>query len=247
MLVYRTAVNYKLENKKFKVKGEKRSFCDFCGRSLKWYENIPIFSWLLQKGKTRCCHKKLPVFYPVVELVMGVLFLILNSKYNLFSDFFVSFGLLNSLRLIFGILIMVLLVFSTVFDLKYMVLPDFSTVILIIIAFLGVVFDESNIIPYLLSALIASGFLLILNIFTKGNGMGMGDVKLAVFMGLFLGYPKIIVAFYVAFIVGAIFGLILMIFKKANKKSQIPFGPFMVLGIFVAWWWGEKIVELIRL
>ena len=75
----------------------------------------------------------------------------------------------------------------------------------------------------------------------------MGDVKLAIFMGLFLGYPKTIVAFYVAFIVGAIFGLILMIFKKANKKSQVPFGPFMIFGFFVAWWWGEKIVELIGL
>jgi len=77
--------------------------------------------------------------------------------------------------------------------------------------------------------------------------MGMGDVKLAIFMGLFLGYPKIILAFYVAFIVGAIVGLILMIFKKAKKKSQISFGPFLILGILVAWWWGEKIVELIGL
>jgi len=93
----------------------------------------------------------------------------------------------------------------------------------------------------------ASGFLLILNLITKGNGMGMGDVKLALFMGLFLGYPKIIIAFYVAFIVGAIFGLILMFFKKATKKSQVPFGPFMILGILVAWWWGEKVIELIRL
>lgn len=247
MLVYRTAVNYKLENKKFKVNGEKRSFCDYCGKQLNWFENIPILSWLVLKGKTKCCHKKLPLSYPVVELLMGLLFLFLNFKYNLFSDFFISFGLLNSFKLIFGVTLVVLLIFSTVFDLKYMILPDFSTVVLIIIAFLGVVFDEKNIIPYLLSALGASVFLLILNLITKGNGMGLGDVKLAIFMGLFLGYPKIIIAFYVAFIVGAIFGLVLMIFKKVNRKSQVPFGPFLILGIFTAWWWGEKIVELIGL
>jgi len=70
---------------------------------------------------------------------------------------------------------------------------------------------------------------------------------LAIFMGLLLGYPKTILAFYVAFIVGAIFGLILMVFKKANKKSQVPFGPFLILGTFVTWWFGEKIVEWIRL
>ena len=249
MLVYRTAVDYKLENPPSPRlrKGEKRSFCDYCGRQLEWFENVPILSWLIQKGKTRCCGKKLPISYPIVELLMGILFLALNFKYNIFSNFLISFGLLNSLKLFFGVLMVVLLVFSAVFDLKYMILPDFSTIILIALSFFGVMFDEANIVPYLLSALAASGFLLILNFFTKGRGMGMGDVKLAIFMGLFLGYPKTIVAFYVAFIVGAIFGLILMIFKKANKKSQVPFGPFMIFGFFVAWWWGEKIVELIGL
>jgi prepilin signal peptidase PulO-like enzyme (type II secretory pathway) len=126
-----------------------------------------------------------------------------------------------------------------------MILPDFSTVILIIIAFSGVMFDESNVIPYLLSALVASGFLLILNLITKGKGMGMGDVKLAIFMGLFLGPQKTTVAFYVAFIVGAIYGLILMALKKAKKKSQIPFGPFLILGIFGAWWWGDIIIKFL--
>ena len=240
MLVYRTAVDYKLEKKKFKVKGEKRSFCDYCGRQLEWSENVPILSWLIQKGKTRCCGKKLPVSYPIVELLMGILFLIYEMMMTPRSG-----G--ASVLFIFGLLIIVFLVFSAVFDLKYMILPDFSTIILIVLSFLGVIFDEANIIPYLLSALVASGFLLILNFFTKGKGMGMGDVKLAIFMGLFLGHPKTIVAFYVAFIVGAIFGLILMILKKANKKSQVPFGPFMIFGFFVAWWWGEKIVELIGL
>ena len=96
MLVYRTAVDYKLENKKFRVKGEKRSFCDYCGRQLEWSENVPILSWLVQKGKTKCCSKKLPISYPIVELLMGILFLALNFKYNIFSNFLISFELLNS-------------------------------------------------------------------------------------------------------------------------------------------------------
>jgi prepilin signal peptidase PulO-like enzyme (type II secretory pathway) len=245
MLVYRIAVSYKLEDKKFKVKGQKRSFCDYCGKQLRWYENVPLFSWLVLRGKTRCCHKKLPVSYPVVEVLMGILFIILNFKYNLFFDFLTSFELVSLIKLILGILIVVLLVFSAVFDWKYMILPDFAIIILIIVAFIGVVFDESNILPYLLSALISSIFLLILNLITKGKGMGMGDVKLAVFMGLFLGYPKIILAFYIAFIVGAIYGLILIIFRKANKKSQVPFGPFLILGTLIALFLGEKIIGLV--
>lgn len=245
MLVYRTAIKYKI----LKIKradtwvrpyNKNRSFCDYCGRQLKWYENIPIFSWLFLKGRTKCCHKKLSLSYPVIELMMGILFL-----FNV--QFLISNDKINLLYLLFSLIIVVLLVFSAVFDLKYMILPDFSTVVLIIVAFLGVVFDEKNIVPYFLSAIISSGFLLILNLITKGKGMGIGDVKLAIFMGLFLGYPKVILAFYVAFIVGAIVGLILMIFKKANRKSQVPFGPFLILGIFTAWWFGEKIVNLIGL
>ncbi|MDD4026889.1 MAG: prepilin peptidase [Candidatus Shapirobacteria bacterium] len=240
MLVYRTALRYNLTKSQFLISNDKkkRSFCDYCGKQLKWYENVPVISWLVLKGKTKCCHKKLPISYPIVELLMGVIFVVF---------YFVGAYGNTPVQLILGFLIVVLLAFSAVFDWKYMILPDFSTIILIIIAFLGVIFDESNIIPYLLSVLISAGFLLILNLITKGKGMGMGDVKFALFMGLFLGYPKIIIAFYVAFIVGAIYGIILMIFKKAKKKSQVPFGPFLILGTIIAWWWGEKIVELIKL
>ncbi|HPT66310.1 MAG TPA: prepilin peptidase [Candidatus Woesebacteria bacterium] len=241
MLIYRTAIKYKLDKKKFKT-NKNRSFCDYCGRQLKWYENIPVFSWLFLKGKTKCCHKKLSVSYPIVELLMGIIFVIFNFQFSIFNQIKIF-----NFQFLLGLVIVVLLVFSAAFDWKYMILPDFSTIILIIVAFLGVVFDETNIIPYLLSSLVAAGFLLILNLITKGKGMGMGDVKLAIFMGLFLGYPNIIVAFYVAFIIGAIYGLGLIILKKANKKSQLPFGPFLIIGTLTSWWFGQKIVELIKI
>lgn len=247
MMIYRTAVDYKLENKKFNVKGEKRSFCDYCGRHLKWWENIPIISWLVQKGKTKCCNKKLPIFYPAVELSTALLFLLINQKFFLTLSLIENFEVVSVIRLIFAFLLITLLVFCFVFDYKYMILPDFSTIILIIIALFGVIFDERNALPYFLSALGASSFLLILNLITKDKGMGMGDVKFSIFMGLFLGYPNIIVAFYVAFVSGAIVGLLLILLKRKNKKSQIAFGPFLIFGLFVAWWWGEKIVHLIGL
>jgi prepilin signal peptidase PulO-like enzyme (type II secretory pathway) len=242
MLIYRTARKYKLiSNFQFpisKKKDENRSFCDYCGKQLKWYENVPVISWLVLRGKTKCCHKKLPISYPVVELGMGILFVI-NFRFLIFNN------QLNWFSILLNFIITVLLVFSAVFDWKYMILPDFSTVILIGCGLILIWASHASPLQFLLSALISGGFLLILNLITKGKGMGMGDVKLALFMGLFLGYPKIIVAFYVAFIVGAIYGLVLMILKKAKKKSQVPFGPFLILGTMAAWWWGDFIIKFL--
>lgn len=240
MLVYRVAVKYGLMKGDHKSHpyNNKRSFCDYCGKQLKWYENVPVYSWLIQKGKTRCCHKKLPLAYPVVELITGFLFLIYELRFMIYES--------NILFWILGLIILVLLIFSAVFDWKYMILPDFSTVILILATILLMLGGHGGPpLQNLFVALISAGFLLILNLITKGRGMGMGDVKLAIFMGLFFGYQKIILAFYVAFIVGAIYGLILILLKKAGRKSQVPFGPFMVLGTLAAWWWGDLIIKFI--
>ena len=229
MLVHRTAVNYELESLKFKVKSKERSYCDGCGRQLKWYENIPIVSWVIQKGKTRCCREKLSIAYPIVELITGIIFVIFyfgGTHYNV------------SLQMIIGFIIIIFLVFSAVFDLKYMILPDFSTWILVGCAVIRLLSNghagPSVLLQNIFAALIASGFLLILYLITKGEGMGMGDVKLALFMGLFLGAKKTIVAFYIAFIVGAVVGIILLVFFKFKRRSPIPFGPFLILGTIAA-------------
>jgi prepilin signal peptidase PulO-like enzyme (type II secretory pathway) len=246
MLVYRVVVDYGLEDKKFKVKNEKRSFCDYCGRQLKWYENIPVVSWLVQKGKTRCCDKKLPILYPIVEIVIGLLFLLFFWKGDFLTIFEMTGGIFeikNLVILVVGLLIVVFLIFSAVFDLKYMILPDFSTIILVIsgliLWFIRYFGDWS----YLWSALISFLFLGFLYLVTKKKGMGLGDVKLALFMGLFLG-KMVIMAFYVAFIAGAVVALVLVIFKKADRKTLVPFGPFLILGIVVTWFWGQELLGL---
>ena len=243
MLVYRTAVKYgvlKLKRADTGVRpyNKNRSFCDYCGKQLKWYENVPVFSWIILGGKTKCCHKKLPLAYPIVELIMGILFVFYGIKFSVYEN--------NIIFWIWGLLILVFLVFSTLFDWKYMILPDFSTIILILATILLMLGGHGGPpLQNLFVALIAAGFLLVLNLVTKGKGMGMGDVKYALFMGLFLGYQKTIVAFYVAFVVGAIWGIILMILKKVKRKTQVPFGPFLIFGTIVAWWWGEWILNLV--
>jgi prepilin signal peptidase PulO-like enzyme (type II secretory pathway) len=222
MLVYRTEIKYELKKSKFKGTDRDRSYCDFCGKQLHWYENIPVFSWLVLGGKSRCCRKKLPIQYPLVELSTGILFL-----------FFIN----NYLAMIIG----TLLVFEFVFDLKWMILPDFSTYILIGIAFI-LALVGGHACPPLLSGLGAFLFLLLIHLVTRGRGMGFGDVKLALFMGLFLGWPKIIVAFYFAFISGAIIGIGLIVSKKLKRSSQVPFGPFLIVGTVVAYLIGDSLM-----
>ena len=242
MLTYRIALRYDLiSNFQFSKSNKNRSFCDYCGRQLKWYENIPVISWMIQKGKTRCCREKLPVLYPIVEIATGLLFLIFNFQFSIFNQL-LNFQLI--IQFFVGLVIIVFLVFSAVFDLKYMILPDFSTITLV---FSALVLWCSRLFGnwiYMWSAVGSFLFLDFLYLITKKKGMGFGDVKLAIFMGLFLGYPQIIIAFYIAFVVGALVSLILIILKKAGKKTPIPFGPFLILGTFVAWFWGGWLISL---
>jgi prepilin signal peptidase PulO-like enzyme (type II secretory pathway) len=232
MLLWRTEIDYGLVKKRRpkKLTGlllrrladrNDRSVCDFCGKQLKWQDNIPVISWFILKGKSSCCGKKLPITYPLVELLTGILFLI-NFQ---FSN--------SNFQSILFYPIIVFLIFSAFFDLKWMILPDFSTLFLLIIG----LFLSINI----WAAVLSFVFLLFLYLVTKGKGMGFGDVKYALFMGLILGMNKMVIAYYIAFIAGALVGVVAMILKKKKFKSEIPFGPFLILGTIVAWWWGEKI------
>lgn len=245
MLVYRTAVNYRLLRRKTPrndIGG--RSFCDYCGKKLSWLENIPIVSWVVQQGKTRCCGKKLDWSYPLVEIGTGVLFVVTNYKLLIANNFEI-YNFQSLIFLLISLVIITFLVFEAVFDLKYMILPDFGIIILTVCSVVLILINRENIINYLLAAGGAAGFLGLIHLLTKGKGMGLGDVKYAVFMGLLLGVGKVIVAFYIAFIVGAVVAVGLMMAGRVGRKSMIAFGPFLILGTMVAWWWGETIIKLL--
>lgn len=235
MLDYRVAAGYGLRKNKggngIPPVQNKRSFCDWCGESLKWYDNIPIFSWIFLKGRSRCCGNPLSYSYPLVEFLMGLIFV---------AIFWMNLGYWWQIGLL--MLMAVFLMFSFVFDFKYMILPDFSTVILIVLA-IGLMIGrpQGSSLQHMIAALGSAGFLGVLHLITKGKGMGLGDVKLAVFMGLFLGI-KVIVALYVAFLVGAVLGGGLMLFKGVKRNREIPFGPFLILGTVIAYGWGEEIM-----
>jgi len=251
MAVYRTAIKHKLRKAAFArwskdhlraTASQSRSFCDGCGKQLRWYENVPVLSWIIQGGKSRCCANPLPREYPVVEISTGVLFL-LNYELRITST---GFRMVQNYELIINLLITSLLIFSLVFDLKYMILPDMANYLLIGLALVMLVGRE-NYWVYLLSGVGSGSFFFILNrIRIRGlEAMGMGDVKYAIFSGLFLGFPQVVVAGYLAFVTGALVSVLLLTKKIVKKTDPIPFGPFLILGTGVAFGWGEKILNYV--
>jgi len=226
------------------IKG--RSHCDFCKRILHWYELIPVCSWISQCGKSRCCGKRLSVQYPLVELFTGFGYVFIASNFPSFYPLF---------SLIFALVIFSALLVIFVVDLKNEIIPMemiyvglTSAVILLISPHISCVTGNllsctPFIIPRLLSALVSAFFFLALWFFSKGKSMGDGDIFLAFLIGFLSGFPLVLVTFYVAFLTGAMVGVILILGRKKTMKSHIPFGPFMIFGLAFALLYGGRIVE----
>ncbi len=219
-----------------------RSCCDHCRHRLFWHDLFPLLSFMLLKGKCRYCHKNISFQHPFLELVTAIFFLLSYTlmiriiRVELFwPNFIFLLAVISGLIVIF---------FA---DWKYRIIPDQVLVILIAVVFAFDLFYEKNLLPgHLLTAIIFCVFFLILFLLTKGRGMGFGDVKYAFFMGLFLGYPKIIVAFYLSFLTGAAVSLILILAGKKTMKSTIPFGPFLIASTFISEFYGDQLWEIFK-
>jgi len=212
-----------------------RSHCDYCASTLRWFELVPVLSFILQRGRCIRCHKTLSIQYPLVEFVTAIGFLYI---YQVFSY---SIILLFAYLLIYSCLLVIFIA-----DYKSQIIPDsmivgslLGTVLLI----LGGVIPSGELHNHILSGIGACAFFYFLWRATRGRGMGFGDVKFSFFMGLFLGYPLIIIADYMAFLTGAIVGVILIMRGRKKLKSTIAFGPFLVLGVVGAFVWGTRILE----
>jgi len=233
---------YRLKTGESFLKG--RSYCPHCKQVLNWPDLIPVLSFLILKGKCRYCSQKISLQYPLVELATGILFvLIINYQLSIINLLFACF-----------------LIIIFVYDLKHYIIPDKVIYPAIGLALLyqlfrildlGFVsnfeFRISNfqiLINPLLSALLASTFFFLIVLISKGKWLGVGDIKLAFFMGLFLGWPNILVALFLAFFIGAIIGIGLIISGKKTLKSEVPFGPFLVTGTLIALFWGQNIIDI---
>jgi len=232
---------YRQEQEK-SLKG--RSFCPKCKHTLFWYDLFPVFSFAFLGGKCRYCKTKISWQYPAVELATGVIFVMISKLLIAGYPVLVT----DILNLAFLFYVASALIFIFVYDLKHYLIPDKVLFPAIVITFIFRLFVNFNLITnFLFAVVIASGFFLSIFLISRGKAMGFGDVKLAILMGLLLGLPNILVALFIAFFFGAIIGLLLMLFGRKSAgwrmKSEIPFGPFLILGTFIALLWGSQIIQ----
>ncbi len=220
-----------------------RSFCPHCRHQLSWKDLIPLISFLLLGGKCRYCQKPISIQYPLVELATGIVFLLIFWHLNFGLDLAFDIWILT----LFHFLISCFLIIIFVYDLKHFIIPDRviypAIVTAIVFPAIGLFASGGNFYNSILSALGAAGFFLSIVLITRGRGMGIGDIKLAFLMGIFLGWPNILTALFIAFLSGAIIGTGLIFLKKKNLKSEVPFGPFLVAGTFISLFWGQTIIN----
>lgn len=219
-------VIYRLEVGKSFIKG--RSFCPNCKHELAFSDLIPIFSFWVLKGKCRYCKKPISSSYPLVELATAIIFLLIFNFY--------VFSILN-------LFIACLLIVIFIYDIKHFLIPSEAVYLGIVACLLNMVINKLVISSYLLGAFVASSFLLSIYLISKGKWMGFGDVEVALLMGIFLGFPNVIVALFLSFFIGSIIGLIQIGLGKKTMKSEIPFGPFLVIGTFITMFLGSAIIN----
>lgn len=218
-----------------------RSYCPECKTSLKWYDLIPVISFFLLKGRCRYCKKPISIQYILVELATAISFVLIvfqNINLLLYNP---SFFILLKTCFLFIVFSFLIIIFT--YDFKHCIIPDKVIFPLILITGFFKLCVQDEALSAIYSAFGAALFFLLIVLVSQGKWMGMGDVKLAFFMGLFLGFPKILIALFSAFFIGAIVGVILIVLGKKTFKSEIPFGPFLVLGTFLALFFESLIID----
>lgn len=212
--------------------GKKQSFCDHCLQTLSWKDLIPIVSFLISKGKTRCCGNKLSVLYPLVELLLGISFVL---SYLLFFS--------NTLEIVRGWIFSFIIIFVFILDARFYLVHVGAVIVFIIISGLINVFSGFSIVNLLWGMTFGCIFYGVQYFFSRGKWVGQGDIWLGVLFGVMFGFVGILVLLFFAYIIGAFVGIILIFWGKKSLKSRLPMGVFLGLGGLIALFFGDTIVQ----
>lgn len=217
------------------------SSCDYCRTKLKWYDLVPIASFILLLGKCRYCQKTISWQYPTVEITTGILFILTYTSIIQIIEVF------NLLNLIYYLIIISGLIAIFFTDLKYRIIPDQILIVMLIASLIfQLSISQTDLLNHLISAFGFFLMFLFLVIITRGKGMGLGDVKFAFVIGFLVGFPKVIVAFYLAFLTGAALSLILILAGRKTMKSTIPFGPFLSGATVTSLYFGDRLWGVLK-
>jgi leader peptidase (prepilin peptidase)/N-methyltransferase len=212
------------------------SHCPSCGCTIKFYDNIPLVSYIVLGGRCRSCKTPIALRYFMVELLMGLLMAVL----------FVHYGL--SLVFVLCAAFTAALVVITFIDLQHQIIPDVISLPAIPLGFLCSFFLPWNTwLDSLLGILVGGGvlymFALGYHLLTKKEGMGGGDIKMLAMIGAFLGWKGALASLMLAAVAGSLIGVLLIVLKGKNFKYAVPFGPFLAAGAFCAMLYGERLIS----
>jgi leader peptidase (prepilin peptidase) / N-methyltransferase len=207
------------------------SHCPNCNTAIKWYDNVPVVSWAVLRGRCRSCAEPIALRYPIVEAITGVGFAVSAWRFGI------------TWQALVGCIFVAALVAVAFIDYDEMIIPD--TIVLpgaVVGLAASIGLDPERWWVYLVSAVGCAFFFLVLVLLWPGGGMGMGDAKMGLFLGAFLG-PRVLVAVFVAFLLGSIVGIYLLVVKKATRKTKVPFGPFLAMGGALALYVGQTLID----
>jgi leader peptidase (prepilin peptidase)/N-methyltransferase len=211
------------------------SHCPHCQTPIKFYDNIPLASYVLLKGKCRQCQTVISLQYPLVEGITAL------SSFLLFLEFGISWSYLFYFSFVASLIVI------TVIDLYHQIIPDVISLPGIGVGvFASLILPKMTILNSLLGTLLGGGSLFavatLYQWLFKREGMGGGDIKLLAMIGAFLGWKAVVLTILSGSLVGSITGIIVMVAKGKDFKYAIPFGPFLSLGAVISLFFGEKII-----
>ena len=206
------------------------SFCTNCKKKIAFYDNIPVLSYIILRGRCRYCKSKIPATSLLVEIITSLLFL---ANY-------IIFGL--SINTAIGIIFCCALIAVSFIDIEFKIIPNVIVLPLTVVGLaLNIASDPSNWWMPLAFSMGAFVFMLIIHLISP-RGMGMGDVKLSLMAGAFL-VRNVVSGLFLGFLLGSLYGLSLIIIKRKKLKQAIPFGPFISLGSIISLFWGNNILK----
>lgn len=205
-----------------------RSHCMNCGYQLKWYDLVPVFSYLCLGGKCRSCKQKISVQYPLIELLNGVLYCTVFAVYGISVE-----------ALLYALLASALITLSVI-DLRTYEIPIGINIFILTLGLIRIVTDYADWLDYAVGFFLVSGFLYIVHWVTKGRGIGGGDIKLMAVSGLLLGWKQILLAFVLGCIIGSVIHMIRM--KMSGQGHMLAFGPYLSVGIMIAALAGDQMI-----
>ena len=214
----------------------KGSFCPNCNHELRWYELIPLFSFIIQRGKCTKCKKKISLYYPMIELLTGILFLVSYISFGITTEFMIALILSSYFVIV------------VVSDGRYMIIPDEVTIVMSILLIVTEVlsYGPEKTLVYIVSGialfLIVFLFMKICNFIFKKETLGGGDVKLEFFTGCLLGVPNGLFSIFI----GSVLALPFSIINTKKNNNMVPFGPFLLLGALLIYVLRIDVIKIIN-